>query len=166
MAKPTLMRIGHGGGFMTRSSGLLAVGLLGAVFGAWAGPAEACECRPRAEHATGELARHKSAFAGRVKDVRTEGDASVATFDVHRVWKGPRGKELAVRTSGACAASFEVGKDYLVYADGDEGALTADRCAQSLLGDASRSVRQLDLHTGRGATPLKVPGSEPVTARR
>jgi hypothetical protein len=112
------------------------------------------------------LSRHKSAFAGRVKDVHADGDSSVVTFDVHRVWKGPRGKELAVKTGGACAASFETGKDYLVYADGDKGALTTDRCAQSPLGDVPRSVRQLDLHTGRGATPLKVPGSEPVTAQR
>lgn len=151
---------------MAQSKAVLAVGFLGLMSVAWAGPSEACECRPRADHATEELSRHKSAFAGRVTAVRAEGESSVVTFDVHRVWKGPRGKELAVKTGGACAASFETGKDYLVYADGDKGALTTDRCAQTALGDATRSVRQLDLHTGRGASPLKVPESEPVNASR
>lgn len=151
---------------MARSSGLLAFGLLGALCAGGARPSQACECSPRAEHAAEELSRHKSAFAGRVKDVRAEGDSSLVTFEVHRVWKGPRGKELAVKTGGACAASFETGKDYLVYADGDKASLTADRCGQSTLEEAGRSVRQLDLHTGRGASPLKIPGNAAVNASR
>jgi hypothetical protein len=152
---------------MARTSGILAIGgLLGAL---WAAPARAegtCECRARAEHAEEELSRHKSAFAGRVVEIRAEGDASVVRFAVHRVWKGPRGKELAVRTSGPCAARFETGKDYLVHADGEKDALTADRCAQDELKDAARAVRQLDLHTGRGATPLRIPEEHSVTAQR
>jgi hypothetical protein len=151
---------------MASSSGLLALGLLGALCGAGARPSEACECRPRAEHAAQELSRHKSAFAGRVKDVRSEGDSSLVTFDVHRTWKGPRGKELVVKTGGECAASFETGKDYLVYADGEKTALSADRCGQTALEEAARSVRQLDLHTGRGASPLKVPEGASVNASR
>jgi len=142
---------------MTRTSGVLTLGLLGMLGAAWTAAAEACECRPRTEHAAEELSRHKSAFAGRVREVRPEGDSSVVTFEVHRVWKGPRGKELTVRTGGDCAALFETGKDYLVYADGDKAQLTTDRCAQSRLDEAARSVRQLDLHTGRGASPLRVP---------
>jgi hypothetical protein len=147
----------------------VGAGVLGVMSAGWAAPAAACECRPRAEHAAEELARHKSAFAGRVKDVKTDGDSSLVTFDVHRVWKGPRGKQLVVKTAAsgtACGASFETGKDYLVYADGDKNALSADRCGQSELAESARWVRQLDLHTGRGASPLKVPEATTETARQ
>jgi hypothetical protein len=156
---------------MTKLSGLLAVGLVGALgVPAWAAPPEACACRPRSDHAVEELGHHKSAFAGRVKNVREEGGSLLVTFDVHRVWKGPRGKLLTVKTdgaAGACGYVFETGKDYLVYADGEKGALATDRCAaNSDLADSGQAVRQLDLHTGRGATPLQIPDREAVSARR
>jgi hypothetical protein len=151
---------------------LLVVVGLGATLAtpAWAAPEADCGCRPRTNHAVSELGRHKSSFAGRVTDVREEGGSRIVSFDVFRVWKGPREKQLSVKTDAApdgCGYAFESGQDYLVYADGNKGALTTDRCADNAeLPEAARAVRQLDLHTGRGATPLRVPERASVDARR
>lgn len=145
---------------MARTGLWLAVGLAGALATpAWAAPEGDCGCRPKTDHAESELGRHQSSFAGRVTDVRDEGTARVVSFEVYRVWKGPREKALSVKTdAGACGYAFESGKDYLVYADGEKGSLSTDRCAANAeLADSAREVRQLDLHTGRGATPLRIP---------
>jgi hypothetical protein len=147
---------------MTKASGILVAGLVVALGApAVASAAEPCGCAQTQGRALDELSRHKSAFAGRVKDVREESGSLLVTFDVHRVWKGPRGKALSVKTAAAaasCGYAFATGKDYLVFADGEKDALTTDRCAANaeLLG-AERSVRQLDLETGHGGSPLRVP---------
>ena len=146
---------------MTKANGLLVAGLVVAMgIPAVARAEEACGCPQTQGRALDELSRHKSAFAGRVKDVREDGGSLLVTFDVHRAWKGPRDKELSVKTAGAagsCGYSFAAGKDYLVYADGEKGALTTDRCAANAdLASAARAVRQLDLETGHGGSPLRV----------
>ncbi len=153
---------------MTKANGIVMAGLVIAMgIPAVAGAAESCGCAQTQGRALDELSRHKSAFAGRVKDVREESGSLLVTFDVHRVWKGPRGKELSVKTAGAagaCGYSFVAGKDYLVYADGEKDALTTDRCAANAeLAGAERSVRQLDLETGRGGSPLRIPDQNRAT---
>lgn len=150
---------------MTKANGILVAGLVLAMgIPALAGAEESCGCPQTQGRALDELSRHKSAFAGRVKDVREEGGSLLVTFDVHRVWKGQRGKELSVKTAGTCGYSFATGKDYLVYADGEKGALTTDRCAANAeLAAAERSVRQLDLETGRGGSPLRIPDQDRAT---
>lgn len=147
---------------MTKANGILVAGLVVAMgIPVLAGAAESCGCPQTQGRALDELSRHKSAFAGRVKDVREENGSLLVTFDVHRIWKGPRGKELSVKTAGAagtCGYSFATGKDYLVYADGEKDALTTDRCAaKAELAAAERAVRQLDLETGHGGSPLRIP---------
>jgi hypothetical protein len=103
-----------------------------------------------------ELGRHQSAFAGKVTGV--EGER--VTFDVARVWKGPREKALTLSATGqpGCTFSFEVGKDYVVFADGAKDALTTNQCVPNReLADAGRTVKQLDLHAGYASSPLRVP---------
>jgi hypothetical protein len=115
-----------------------------------------CTCAPAADHAEKELGRHQSAFAGRVTGV--EGDR--VTFEVERVWKGPREKALTLTSTSrpGCAFAFETGKDYVVFADGRKDALSTDPCAPNReLADASRTVKQLDLHAGYASSPLRIP---------
>jgi hypothetical protein len=115
-----------------------------------------CTCTPAADHAVKELGRHQSAFAGKVTGI--EGER--VTFDVARVWKGPRQKALTLTSTGkpGCTFAFEVGKDYVVFADGEKDALQTDQCVPNReLADASRTVKQLDLHSGYASSPLRIP---------
>src|SRR5689334_685842 len=86
---------------------------------------EACSCPQPPEHATKELGRHQSVFAGTVAKVEGEAEAARVTFDVARVYKGPRRKTLTLLSSGTpgCAVGFEAGREYLVFADGAADAL-------------------------------------------
>lgn len=116
----------------------------------------ACACAPAADHAVKELGRHQSAFAGKVTGV--EGDR--VTFDVARVWKGPREKALTLTSNSrpGCTFAFEVGKEYVVFADGQKESLSTDQCVPNReLADAARAVKQLDLHAGYASSPLRVP---------
>jgi len=115
-----------------------------------------CSCAPAADHAVKELSRHQSAFAGTV----TEVEGAKVTFDIARVWKGPRGKALTLTSNSkpGCTFAFEVGKEYVVFADGEKDALQTDPCVPNReLADAGRAVKQLDLHAGYASSPLRVP---------
>lgn len=112
-----------------------------------------CKCQPSSGHAVKELSRYKSAFAGKVSDV----DGSKVSFEVLRTYKGARAKTLVV-SAGAqgCSFSFEKGESYLVYASGEKDNLSTDGCAPNrALGAATAELRQLDLHTGQAASPLR-----------
>jgi hypothetical protein len=136
------------------ASSFLAVLLLGTAAHAESVPA--CACAPAADHAVKELGRHQSAFAGKV--IGVEGER--VTFEVARVWKGPREKALTLTSTPrpGCTFAFEVGKDYVVFADGRKDALSTDVCSPNReLADAGRAVKQLDLHAGYASSPLRVP---------
>lgn len=132
--------------------------------GVWLVPDAAragCQCpTPASGNVVKDLGRFKHAFAGRVTNVEQAGASTKVTFDLQRAWKGQRGKTLTLTTAAsadACGYAFENGKDYLVFANGDKGALTTDGCApNSALGEAAAAVRQLDLHSGYGANPLRL----------
>lgn len=131
------------------------------LFLVWSGAAQAestgaCTCAPAADHAVKELGRHESAFAGKVTGV--EGER--VTFEIARVWKGPRPKALTLTSTSkpGCTFAFEVGKDYVVFADGRQDALATDACTPNReLADAGRAVKQLDLHAGYASSPLRLP---------
>lgn len=115
-----------------------------------------CTCVPAADHAVKELGRHQSAFAGKVTGIT--GDR--ITFDVARVWKGPREKALMLTSNSrpGCTFAFEVGKEYVVFADGQKDALSTDQCVPNReLADAGRAVKQLDQHAGYASSPLRIP---------
>ena len=134
--------------------------LLAALQRAPVGADESCSCPQPVEHATKELGRHQSVFAGTVAKIEGEAEAPRVTFDVARVYKGPRRKTLTLASSGAsaCGVGFEAGREYLVFADGAVEALATDRCAGTrTLAQAGLSVRQLDLHAGYGSRPLRIP---------
>jgi hypothetical protein len=83
----------------------------------------------------------KAVFAGKVIDImaktdksRDTSDSLVAfkvTFEVSKVWKGKVDKQQAVLTSESfpgCEDSFEKGKEYLVYASGEELTIQTALC--------------------------------------
>ena len=125
------------------------------AFPVWAGAqTPACSCPASSGHAVKDLSRYKSAFAGRVSEI----DGSKVSFEILRVYKGARSKTL-VLSAGAqgCSFSFEKGQSYLVYANGEKDSLSTDNCAPNrALGAATAELRQLDLHTGQAASPLRV----------
>ncbi|MET0553609.1 MAG: hypothetical protein ABW221_11265 [Vicinamibacteria bacterium] len=138
----------------------VSAAFLVAVAGARLSAEESCACPQPVDHATKELGRHESVFAGTVAKVEGEASAARVTFDVVRVYKGPRRKTLTLASSGTagCAVGFEAGREYLVFADGATESLATDRCAGTrTLAQAGRSVRQLDLHAGFGSRPLRIP---------
>ncbi len=100
-----------------RVLGLAVLLLAGGAFAAEA--QSSCTCTTSAsDHAVKDLSRYKSAFAGKVVSVEPDGRV---TFEVLRVWKGPRAKALMVKAGPEnCRFPFEQGKQYLVMAVGRE----------------------------------------------
>jgi hypothetical protein len=130
---------------------------------------DSCSCPQPLDHATKEMGRHQSVFAGTVAKVEGEADAARVTFDVARVYKGPRRKTLTLGSPATpgCAVGFEAGREYLVFADGAAESLATDRCAGTrTLAQAGRSVRQLDLHAGFGSRPLRIPADSGKKEKR
>lgn len=85
-------------------------------------------------------------FEGRSVEPRWEGDFSVDTFEVLRIFKGPHRTTVEIPTgmrrtadengygysftSSSCDSSFERGRTYLVFAyKGDSGALFSSVCS-------------------------------------
>lgn len=136
---------------------VLGLAVLLLAGGAFATDAQSsCTCTTSAsDHAVKDLSRYKSAFAGKVVSVEPDGRVS---FEVLRVWKGPRAKTLVVKAGpDNCRFPFEAGKQYLVYASGEKESLSTDRCApMAELQNAATQMRQLDLHTGQSASPLRL----------
>jgi hypothetical protein len=107
-----------------------------------------------------ELALATAVFAGTVADVQLPGgvvqssaDPTQIILEVSQVWKGPEFTNLVVSTaqsSASCGFEFEFGRDYLVYASGDETNLQVSLCSRTrLLDDAEEDLTEL----GEAITP-------------
>ena len=102
-------------------------------------------------------------FLGRV--VRLEltasaagGDDMIATIRVERRWKGPRARELQVKTCGTqvmictCGVDFQLGERYLVVAAGKP--LETSICYRTTLAVGSdEEIRALEAMRNLGSTP-------------
>src|SRR4028118_2144063 len=100
-------------------------------------------------------------FAGKVIDImaktdrsRDTSDSLVAfklTFEVSKVWKGKVDKQQVVLTSESfrgCEYSFEKGKEYLVYASGEELTIQTSLCnATKPLANAQADLAVLEQET-------------------
>ena len=87
----------------------------------------------------GHIARSSAIFSGKVVG---EEQSSVTnrnsiytpllyTFEVIHRWKGVSQRTLTVATIEMCGYSFEVGKEYLVFADNTDGQLYAYLCSRT-----------------------------------
>lgn len=131
--------------------------------------AEDCGCPAnRQTHAVSALPAYAAAFAGRVVSVQDAGADRKVTLQVFRAWKGPRARTLDLVTSaGACGVAFAQGGDYVVYATGKKDDLRTDACSLTApLAESAKAVRQLDLQSGYGSNPLRVPAASGTTEAR
>lgn len=138
-----------------RQLSLLSLLLIAFVLGIiWASPerAAACSCAYPADAVT-ELKNADAVFSGTVTAVtrpwivRSSLQPVHATIAVDRFWKGSGRPAVTVATANAtasCGFPFESGKQYLVFARGDSGTLTATICSRSkLLADAADDLAAL-----------------------
>ena len=99
-------------------------------------PANACSCA-RSGSPKEALAQADAVFAGKAIAVQllintnSSADPVTVSFDVNRVWKGPRQDTIVITTerSGiSCGYEFKEGRRYFVYAhDGETGLCTRTR---------------------------------------
>lgn len=89
----------------------------------------------------------KAVFVGKVVSVEGKNGVKTFTFQIQNRWKGAAGKKARVSAheSMRYQAWFEVGKKYLVYADGDaDGKLWERRCSRSKpFEDAAQDIKEL-----------------------
>lgn len=100
----------------------------------------ACTCAPP-ESPTDELERSTAVFAGKVAAlearsglVTSSADPVRVTFRGYTVWKGPQHDMLTLttaRSSISCGYEFEAGREYLVYAYGEENDLQVSLCSRT-----------------------------------
>lgn len=149
---------------MTMRRAVLLCGIIASVL--WFTPPRsvfACDYSPPGPP-DAELAKAVAVFVGRVVQIDRSGpsinDALLVTFQVSTVWKGPREHTLAVWTYGnsaLCGVKFDLGQQYLVYADGTQTDLkvwSSSRTRPVTLPDAADDLGQLGAGTLlQGAQP-------------
>lgn len=116
--------------------------------------AQACSCMPPASPRE-SLEGASAVFIGKVTNVTAPQAPSyniTATFKPTKVWKYTGDlKEIKILTaqdSAACGIAFEKDKEYLVYAEEQDGALYANLCGRTaLLADAQNEVLELGAAT-------------------
>ncbi len=106
----------------------------------FAGRAFACTRAPPGSPSD-ELERSTAVFAGKVTgvempggDVISSADPVRVTFRMYTVWKGPSRDSLTVttaRSTVSCGYEFAAGKEYLVYAYGEEDDLEVSLCSRT-----------------------------------
>lgn len=78
-------------------------------------------------------------FSGEVieiKDSLTDQYNVIVKLKVAKAWKGKSNKEITITTakdSAMCGYGFEIGKTYLVYANGQKDALSVSNCSRTSL---------------------------------
>lgn len=106
-----------------------------------------------------EFSRSYAVFAGKVTGIeeppprkfQSSIDPVKVTFDVKEAWKGnvdPTFTITTARSTVSCGFNFQVGQEYIVYADGDESLARVSLCSRTaLLAGAEQDLQSL----GRGA---------------
>ncbi len=105
------------------------------------GVAWACSCAAPPSPEDG-LVQATAVYSGRVKGIDQPWTLGLnrrepvrVTFDVDQVWKGPVRAQLVAWTTGggaSCGYVFDVGEEYLVYADGTEDELKVYLCSRTM----------------------------------
>jgi hypothetical protein len=104
-----------------------------------AGDASACTCLMDMKTPVGKqikTAYQKAAavFYGEVTEITRESQGVIVKIKVEKSWKGQLESEAVVGTladSGMCGYSFEKGKKYMVYADGNSDRLDVGLCSRT-----------------------------------
>jgi hypothetical protein len=125
-------------------------------------PAEPCDCRRLPEPSPGIATEARFIFMGRVVEVRERSEHVIITrgtsaetsvrplersvvFQVSRAWRGVTSKAFTVNTDWSdCMYRFEVGSDYLVFADiADRGRPYTSICYRTTPADRAAEFLKL-----------------------
>lgn len=163
----------------------LRLALLSAIIAGWfvSTPAKsfACSCIMSGTP-TEELAKSTAVFSARVTDINvptrfvsfSSADPVKVTFQVDDVWKGPiQETQVATtaRSGASCGYEFEEGKEYIVYAQGDESDLKVSLCSRTRpLSQASADLEELGpgntldagAHPGKESKPQSIGCNAPL----
>jgi hypothetical protein len=130
--------------------GLLSFQIFSAVALTAAPFAHACSCtEPKGPQE--ELGTAHAVFTGQASRVKQNifqrlfGTTQIE-FTVHQSWKGVDQKKITMKTSAnttACGYHFEEGKDYLVYANGNEGSTISSCSRTKLVSQAGEDIKAL-----------------------
>ncbi len=119
--------------------GILMLGIVGSI------EAADCDCPARLS-AADELTASTAVMEAYVVTIgSTAGDLTAYGVAVNKVWKGAPMTTATIHTTGAntsCAVTLEIGKNYLIYAKGDD--LETGFCSRTF--DESTHVGRLDYH--------------------
>jgi hypothetical protein len=130
------------------------------IFGV--GNVQACSCAESPPVET-ELQRSSAVFSGNVIKISdskngfivSSADPLYVTVEVNKVWKGQIEERVVVQTArdgASCGFGFELGREYIVYAQENNGTLSTGLCDRTnLLSMASEDLTKL----GEGQKPLK-----------
>jgi hypothetical protein len=86
-------------------------------------------------------------FAGEAVEVAKVEDGFLVKFKVEKSWKGKFSREIKITTnadSAMCGYTFEVGKKYIVYADGSADKLAVYLCSRTALVGGNKDFKYLD----------------------
>lgn len=139
---------------------LLTIFLSSLLFFTGADSVSACSC-VQPSSPSEELQKSSAVFMGTVVNIDSSRlqkakrqiglgssmDPVEVTFDVSKSWKGPKNKNITVKTarsSASCGYNFEQGKEYLVYANESDEGLNVSLCSRtSLASEAEEDVSKL-----------------------
>lgn len=89
-------------------------------------------------------------FSGKVDSVKSDlFQYSISVnLSVSRVFKGPLGKSIVIRTApndAACGYPFKEGEEYLVYGEASDGGIWVSLCGRTkLLSQAGEEIKELE----------------------
>ncbi len=119
-----------------------------------ASPATACSCLYGGPC---QDAKARVIFTGRVVDATRAGLGSTYTFEVTEVFRGMPARRVQVSAGNdgaSCGYQFQIGEEYLVYANEDNGVLSTNLCnGNKVLQDAASDLRYLRRMGSRLASP-------------
>ncbi len=78
------------------------------------------------------MKRSEAVFSGKVISEEKKGDYRIFQFEAQRYWKGTKTKKITIEVyeTPRFQAWFEVGEEYLVFADEIDGKLQVGRCSR------------------------------------
>ncbi|SDX98390.1 hypothetical protein [Thermoactinomyces sp. DSM 45892] len=123
------------------------MGFVLTMSGWWVLEVQACSCAP-SDDPVKEADKSSAVFVGKVVQLERDANQRIATLHVSKRWKGDLDPELIVYTAlseASCGFTFEMEKEYLVYAIKKNGHLTTTICSRTkLLSEAQADLDALN----------------------
>ncbi len=112
----------------------------------------ACSCYPQEDipiekQVKNAYTKSSSVFVGEVVEVIKKPNVYSIKFKVEKTWNKKLQREITISTakdSAACGYKFEVGKKYLVYANGESNNLATNICTRTASAEANKDIAFLN----------------------